>query len=37
MAGGRLSSLSDLLRQSLGVEKEREYRMKDGYAEEGVA
>jgi hypothetical protein len=26
---------SDLMRQSLGIEKEREWRRKDGYDEEG--
>ncbi len=29
------SFISDLLRQSLGLEKEREWRRKDGYDEEG--
>ncbi len=35
MAGGGFSSISDLVRQSLGLEKEREWRRKDGYDEEG--
>ncbi len=35
MAGGGFSFISDLLRQSLGLEKEREWRRKDGYDEEG--
>ncbi len=35
MAGGGFSFISDLLRQSLGIEKEREWRRKDGYDEEG--
>jgi hypothetical protein len=29
------SSIFDLLRQSLRIEKEREWRRKDGYDEEG--
>ncbi len=35
MAGGGFSSISDLLRPSLRIEKEREWRRKDGYEEEG--
>ncbi len=35
MAGGGFSSISDLLRQSLRIEKEGEWRRKDGYDEEG--
>jgi hypothetical protein len=35
MAAGVFLSISDLLRQSLGLEKEREWRRKDGYDEEG--
>ncbi len=35
MAGWGFSSIFDLLRQSLGIEKEREWRRKDGYDEEG--
>ncbi len=35
MAGGGFSSISDLVRQSLGLEKERECRRKDGYDEGG--
>ncbi len=35
MAAGGFSPTSDLVRQSLGLEKEREWRRKDGYAEEG--
>ncbi len=32
---GGFSSIYDLVRQSLGIEKEREYRRKDGYDKEG--
>ncbi len=35
MAGEGFSSISDLVRQSLGLEKVVEYRRKDGYDEEG--
>ncbi len=35
MAGGGFSFIFNLVRQSLGLEKEREYRRKDGYDEEG--
>ncbi len=35
MAAGVFSSIFDLLRQSLGLEKERDWRKKDGYDEEG--
>jgi hypothetical protein len=35
VAGWGFSSIFDLLRQSLGIEKEREWRRKDGYDEEG--
>jgi hypothetical protein len=35
MAVGGFSSIYDLLRQSLRLEKEREWRRKDGYDEEG--
>jgi hypothetical protein len=35
VAGGGFSSISALVRQSLGLEKEREWRRKDGYDEEG--
>ncbi len=35
MAAGGFSFIPDLMRQSLGIEKEREWRRKDGYDEEG--
>ncbi len=35
MALGGFSAIFDLLRQSLELEKEREWRRKDGYDEEG--
>jgi Arc/MetJ-type ribon-helix-helix transcriptional regulator len=35
VAGGRFSSISDLVRRSLRLEKEREWRRKDGNDEEG--
>jgi hypothetical protein len=35
VALGGFSSIFDLLIQSLGLEKEREWRRKDGYDKEG--
>ncbi len=35
MTGGGFLSISYLVTQSLGIEKEREWRRKDGYGEEG--